>query len=205
MIGVSFARTSRHRRREFGLSIGSDGPTEREARRGRARVERGGERRSESGVEMGFSASVAPTRQIEGARRRAPAFVLAVAVLGPMVALAAPASVAATPAMTGLASPLSAMEPTVEKVLPKNGPEAGGTNVMITGANLNGATAVEFGSTSASFTAKSATTLKAVAPAGTGTVDVTVTTPEGTSAIGEADHFSYIPKFPVVTGVFPTQ
>ena len=40
---------------------------------------------------------------------------------------------------------------------------------------------------------KSATEIKAESPAGTGTVDVTVTTPAGKSTTGAADHFTYVP------------
>ena len=59
-------------------------------------------------------------------------------------------------------------------------PPAGGTSVAITGAELTGATAVDFGSTAASsFTVNSATSITAVAPAGSGAVDVTVTGPVG--------------------------
>jgi anti-sigma factor RsiW len=84
--------------------------------------------------------------------------------------------------------------PTVAKVEPINGPASGGTAVTITGTNLTGTTAVRFGSNNAtSFTVNSASSITAVAPAGTGTVDVTVTTGGGTSATGEADRFTYGP------------
>jgi hypothetical protein len=84
--------------------------------------------------------------------------------------------------------------PTVTGVEPNHGPAAGGTSVTITGANLTGASAVRFGSTSAtSFKVNSDTSITAVSPAGTGTVDVTVTTPSGTSATSAADRFSYGP------------
>ena len=39
--------------------------------------------------------------------------------------------------------------PTVSAVAPNRGPTAGGTTVIITGGNLNGATAVSFGATAA--------------------------------------------------------
>jgi IPT/TIG domain len=91
------------------------------------------------------------------------------------------------------------------------GAAEGGTLVTITGSNLSGATAVRFGSTDAStFAVNSATSINAVSPPGMGTVDVTVTTPEGTSATSSADQFSYIPIVgciqpadPVVTGIEP--
>ena len=49
----------------------------------------------------------------------------------------------------------------------------------------------------------SATSITATAPAGTGTVDVTVTTPGGTSATSSADQFTYVPA-PTVGNVSPT-
>jgi len=94
--------------------------------------------------------------------------------------------------------------PAVTGISPSGGPVAGGTTVTITGTGFNGATAVRFGSTAAtSFTVNSDTKITAYSPAGTGTVDVTVTTPGGTSATGPADHFTYIPA-PMVTGVSPS-
>jgi alpha-tubulin suppressor-like RCC1 family protein len=82
--------------------------------------------------------------------------------------------------------------PTVTKVEPNSGPAAGGTSVTITGTNFTGATAVKFGATNAtSFTVNSATSISAVSPPGTGTVDVILTTPEGTSSTANADRFTY--------------
>ena len=82
--------------------------------------------------------------------------------------------------------------PTVTSIAPNNGPIVGATAVTITGANFTGATAVRFGSNSATFTVSSATQIAANSPAGSaGTVDVTVTTPGGTSATSASDHFSY--------------
>ena len=97
-----------------------------------------------------------------------------------------------------------ATPPTVTHVMPAQGPAAGGTIVTIKGTNFTGATSVKFGSTNAtSFTVESATKIKATSPAATsGKVDVTVTTPEGTSAISSADHFKFGP--PTVTGLTPT-
>ena len=49
------------------------------------------------------------------------------------------------------------------------------------------------------------TTITADSPAGTGTVDVTVTTPAGTSATSAADQFTYtVAVAPTVTGLSPT-
>ena len=92
--------------------------------------------------------------------------------------------------------------PVVKKVSPTGGVAAGEAPVTITGTNLAGASAVDFGSTSAkSFTVNSATTITAVSPAGTGTVNITVTTPGGTSAVVAKDQFKY--GVPTVTAVSP--
>lgn len=66
--------------------------------------------------------------------------------------------------------------------------------MTINGSGFTGATEVQFGSTNASsFAFFSDTQLTAVAPAGSaGTVDVTVTTPSGTSATGSPDHYTYV-------------
>ncbi len=64
--------------------------------------------------------------------------------------------------------------------------------MAITGVQLTGATAVDFGSTAASsFTVNSSTSITAVAPAGSGAVDVTVTGPAGISVTSSQDRFSY--------------
>ena len=94
-------------------------------------------------------------------------------------------------------------EPTVTNVNPNTGPTSGGTSVTITGTNFSGATAVSFGSNAAaSFTVNSATQITATSPAGVGTVDVTVTTEGGTSAISSGDRFTY-GSAPTVTNVNP--
>src|SRR5215467_871960 len=84
--------------------------------------------------------------------------------------------------------------PTVTNVNPNTGPTSGGTSVTITGTNFSGATAVSFGSNAAaSFTVNSATQITATSPAGMGTVDVTVTNENGTSATSSGDRFTYGP------------
>jgi alpha-tubulin suppressor-like RCC1 family protein len=94
--------------------------------------------------------------------------------------------------------------PSVTSVAPEVGPEAGGTSVTIAGTQLKGVKAVRFGSTEAtSFKVASGTSVKATAPAhAAGTVDVTVTTSEGTSPTTTADRFAYLPK-PTVSNVQP--
>jgi len=82
--------------------------------------------------------------------------------------------------------------PTVTSISPINGPPSGGTSITITGTNFTGVSAVKFGSATASFTFNSATQITANSPAASvGTVDVTVTTPGGTSATSAADQFTY--------------
>jgi hypothetical protein len=82
-----------------------------------------------------------------------------------------------------------------------------GTSVTITGADLATATAVRFGGTEAAFvpqTTNGLTKLVAVAPAhANGAVDVTVTSPSGTSAASAASRFTYIPPAPGITTLSP--
>jgi hypothetical protein len=84
--------------------------------------------------------------------------------------------------------------PSVRRVSPPRGSSTGGTSVRISGANLTGATAVSFGSSgAASFTVNSATSITAVSPAESpARVDVTVTTPGGTSALSRRDRFRFV-------------
>jgi hypothetical protein len=67
-----------------------------------------------------------------------------------------------------------------------------GTTVTVSGSGFTYATAVDFGGVAAeSFTVASDTRLLAVAPAGSGTVDVTVTSAAGTSRTSSGDQFTY--------------
>jgi alpha-tubulin suppressor-like RCC1 family protein len=89
--------------------------------------------------------------------------------------------------------------PIVTGLRPQVGSSGGGTTVTISGERLAGATAVQFGATQASsFAVGSESSITAVAPPGLGTVDVTVTTPSGTSPANAADRFSYA-KAPTIT------
>ncbi len=87
--------------------------------------------------------------------------------------------------------------PTVSAISPTSGVVAGGTSVAITGTNFAGATAVDFGTEAAfpSYTVVNPTTITAFSPAELAgvSVDVTVTTPTGTSATSAADTFTYNP------------
>ena len=93
--------------------------------------------------------------------------------------------------------------PAVTAISPSSGPAAGGTNVTVTGTSLSGATAVTFGTTGATFIVNSDTDISATSPGGTGTVDVLVTTPAGTSAADSADQFTYVTAIPTITSVAP--
>jgi hypothetical protein len=104
--------------------------------------------------------------------------------------------------------------PEVMSVSPNKGPIAGDTNVTISGSGFTNATAVSFGTVSVAnnnFMVNSDTQITAVspAPAVAGVcavpcyivnVDVTVTTPIGTSNINGNDKFTYIP-LPIVSGI----
>ena len=105
----------------------------------------------------------------------------------------------------GTTLPFASANPTVTSLATTSGPSAGGTSVVITGTGFTGASAVVFGSTSATgFTVNSATQITATAPAGSaGTVDITVTTTGGTSATGAGDQFTYVAA-PTVTSLATT-
>ena len=95
--------------------------------------------------------------------------------------------------------------PTVSSISPTSGSILGGTSVTITGTNFTWVSAVKFGTVNATgYTVNSTTQIIATAPAGTGTVHVTVTTAGGTSATSSADQFTYVvPPAPVVSGISP--
>jgi|GEM_PF-710395 len=97
--------------------------------------------------------------------------------------------------------------PTVTGVSPSSGSASGGTVVQITGTYLTGAGEVVFGTiTSSNFTVNSSGLITAVAPPNlVGTVDITIVTPTGTSAVSAADQFTYTAaSVPTVTGISPT-
>jgi hypothetical protein len=95
----------------------------------------------------------------------------------------------------------SAPAPTITKVAPNKGPSAGATTITITGTNLYAATAVKLGAVSAAgFFVKSTKTIVALTPTEpVATVDITVATPAGTSAISSADRFKFLPSVSSVT------
>ncbi|MFC8447915.1 IPT/TIG domain-containing protein [Kitasatospora sp. NPDC057223] len=93
----------------------------------------------------------------------------------------------------------------VTAITPGHGPAAGGGTVTITGTGLAGAGAVNFGGTPATdVTVVNDLEVTATVPAhAAGTVDVTVTTPAGTSPASAADQYTYIAQ-PTVTAVSPS-
>ena len=104
------------------------------------------------------------------------------------------ASLPATSATQALTLTVSGPTPTVTAVKPSDGPVGGGTKVTVTGTNLEGATAVYFGSTPATKVKanKAGTSVTMVDPAGDpGQVPVVVDTPDGNSAVTTASHFTY--------------
>lgn len=103
--------------------------------------------------------------------------------------------------------------PTVASVSADSGPEAGGAPaITIGGSNFSGpgftTTDVSFGGTAASFSITNSSTISTTPPAGTGLVDITVTTSStdgtsvATSATSAADTYVYAPV-PSVTSVVP--
>jgi hypothetical protein len=104
----------------------------------------------------------------------------------------------------GMASAVACIVPAVTRVEPTLGSPGGGTRVTITGVGLlNEAAVVKFGSASATeLKAKSEAKLIVTSPPGSGTVDVTVQTPCGTSAINRpGDQFAYGPTLTKVEPV----
>jgi hypothetical protein len=81
--------------------------------------------------------------------------------------------------------------PTVTEVTPKTGPEAGGTEVTITGAHFTPGSKVFFGANEATVKTESETSITATSPPGTGTVEVTVHNENGTSPSTPNDEFTY--------------
>jgi serine/threonine-protein kinase len=116
--------------------------------------------------------------------------------------------------------------PAVTGVSPASGSTMGGSTVTITGTGLAGATVVSFGRVAGTITADSGTQITVTSPpktvtvtaavittdsgthmtatgTGAGTVDITVTTPVGTSKITAADRFTYTAPSPAVKGASP--
>jgi hypothetical protein len=84
--------------------------------------------------------------------------------------------------------------PIITGVTPGSGPTTGGTKITITGLQMTTASTVMFGSVPAtSFHVTSATKVTAVdPPQAAGVVNITITSPKGTSVVGELDQFFYV-------------
>jgi Family of unknown function (DUF6519)/IPT/TIG domain len=92
--------------------------------------------------------------------------------------------------------------PAVTGISPSSGLVSGGTSVTVSGTGFTAAAGVNFGSAAATaVSVVSDSEITTTSPAGTGTVDVTVFTPAGTSPTSAADQFTYVP--PTVVGVPP--
>ncbi len=81
--------------------------------------------------------------------------------------------------------------PAISSVSPSVGPGAGGTRSPSRESTSGGDRRSVRGAEATNVTVNSATSITATVPAGTGTVDVRVTTPAGTSPTGPADKYTY--------------
>jgi hypothetical protein len=84
--------------------------------------------------------------------------------------------------------------PRVASISPTQGSADGGTTVTISGVNFTGTTAVDFGGVPATIIAVTDTSITATSPPGPDsgvTVDVTVTSSNGTSATSPTDRYTY--------------
>jgi hypothetical protein len=98
------------------------------------------------------------------------------------------------PAVSVAASGMSPLPaPSVTAISPSNGSAAGGDTVTVTGTGFTGATEVDFGPNAGTgLTVNNDAQITVTSPAGSGTVDVTVVGPGGTSATSAADQFTYV-------------
>ncbi|HUQ63526.1 MAG TPA: IPT/TIG domain-containing protein [Acidimicrobiales bacterium] len=104
-----------------------------------------------------------------------------------------------------------ALPPLVTAVSPRSGSTKGGRSVTISGANLDGATGVQFGAAAvpcpgAACTVVSTNQITVTSPPhAPGIVHVIVSSPEGSSSPTDADKFTFAVPLtaPVVTGVEP--
>ncbi len=108
------------------------------------------------------------------------------------------------PNTSGCLQGVAAATPAVALLSSAGGASGGGGHLTITGTGFPGASAVHFGATSATYSVLDATHIDATIPAGTGVVDVTVSTSAGTSLATALDHYTYTAAAVSVTGVSPT-
>jgi hypothetical protein len=86
--------------------------------------------------------------------------------------------------------------PSVSGVSPSSGSTAGGTSVTVSGSWFFPGASATFESVPGSVTYQSATGLEVTSPAGSGAVDIQVSTAGGTSPAVVADQFDYLPGSP---------
>ena len=91
--------------------------------------------------------------------------------------------------------------PAITSLSPSHGPSGGGTVVTITGTGFAASAIVKFGDIQAFTNQITETSIVAVAPAGTGIVNVSVTVNTNVTAAGPQTQFQY--DGPTVTGVTP--
>ena len=97
----------------------------------------------------------------------------------------------ASPTVVTPPPPPALPTPSVTSLTPEYGPVAGGTTVTITGSNLNGASAVDFGSEPSTIVSDTSSQIVVTDPAHTsGPVSVTVHAADGDVTAG---NFTYIP------------
>jgi hypothetical protein len=95
----------------------------------------------------------------------------------------------------------------IATISPPNGPLTGGTLVTITGVTLDGATGVSFGGIpGTNVTVVSSTELTVISPSTSvaGTVDVTVTTPSGTTSRINTGQYTYGTSATSITSISPS-
>jgi hypothetical protein len=96
--------------------------------------------------------------------------------------------------------PFTYAGPAVSSISPATGPTTGGTLVTITGSGFTQPATAYFGAAAVQAQVVSSSVMTAVAPAGTGTVDITVSDSAGTSATTPSDLFTYqSPKSQIIT------
>lgn len=91
--------------------------------------------------------------------------------------------------------------PFLTGLTPDLAPTTGGNTVTITGTGLALTSAVRFGTTPVAFTVLSDSQVSAVAPAGSGTVEVTLTTPGG---ISNSVYYAYL-SAPAIEALAPAE
>ena len=111
----------------------------------------------------------------------------------PLLLLAAPL-VGTTGVAAASVQSAALQRPTVTSIGPESGPAKGGTTVVIHGTELGHASSVKFGTKAAKVIRDTDSSITATSPSQpVGTVNVSVTTAKGTSAVATADRYTYAP------------